>query len=138
MGIMLEQPVHQVNVPTQAARTIRRPVMAVEDPGTLTVTCDQCGKDTEMDTTTYGNDGVTDTYGVDRQTMEDLGWDIQDGTILCPKCIKERNAEEEELEEEEEECEECNGTGIVHDENGDPVEDGEDCPECGGSGLVTS
>ena len=65
--------------------------MAVEDPGTLTVTCDECGDTKEMDTTAYC--GSPSSFGVDDTTLEENGWDEIDGMILCPKCIEEQEEE---------------------------------------------
>lgn len=58
--------------------------MAVEDPGELTVTCDQCGETMEMATTAYAGDGTT--YGVDDDTLEENGWTRDGDATMCPEC----------------------------------------------------
>lgn len=61
--------------------------MAVEDPGTLTVTCDECGEAMEMNTTEYA--GGQATFGVDVDTLSEHGWSIAGSSTFCPKCSEE-------------------------------------------------
>ena len=60
--------------------------MAIEDPGTLTVTCDDCGETVEADTTQYAGGGVS--FGVEDQTLKDLGWFVEHDQHYCPECAK--------------------------------------------------
>lgn len=58
--------------------------MAVEDPGTLQVTCDECGEECEMATTEFA--GSPKSFGVDSDTMAEHGWLDDGGSTYCPKC----------------------------------------------------
>lgn len=68
--------------------------MAVEDPGTFTVTCDDCSETVEADSTEYAGDPRT--WGVDEETLEALGWAVVYGTgeTYCPDC-KDKDEEDE-------------------------------------------
>lgn len=66
--------------------------MAVQDPGTLTVECDGCGKTADMDTTEYCGD--PSSWGVDDQTLEDNDWSRGDGDeTFCPDCSEDEDEE---------------------------------------------
>lgn len=67
--------------------------MAVEDPGTLQVTCDGCGKQEDMDTTEYGGDPPS--WGVDSSTIEQNGWTVSGNSTYCPDCKDEAGEEED-------------------------------------------
>ncbi len=58
--------------------------MAVEDPGELQVTCDECGEEASMPTTEYV--GSPPSWGVDESTIAEHNWEVRDTEILCPKC----------------------------------------------------
>lgn len=62
--------------------------MAVEDPGTLQVVCDECGKEEDMDTTQYA--GEPPTFGVSDETLEENGWTREGADTYCKKCSKKR------------------------------------------------
>jgi hypothetical protein len=66
--------------------------MAVEDPVTMDVTCDDCGESMSMDTTSFSGDPVT--YGVTAETIEENGWTEDGGETFCPKCANKREGEE--------------------------------------------
>lgn len=66
--------------------------MAVEDPGTLTVTCDGCGETVEAETTSYA--GEPATFGVDDSTLEALDWLVVEGETFCPECKDEPDEDE--------------------------------------------
>jgi hypothetical protein len=65
--------------------------MAVEDPGELQVTCDDCGEDTMMDTTQYA--GGIPSWGVDDSTIEANGWLLVETETFCPKCRADHEGE---------------------------------------------
>lgn len=65
--------------------------MAVEDPGMLTITCDECGDTDEVETTGYvGNPA---SWGVEDETLEEAGWTRIGDETFCPKCSKETENE---------------------------------------------
>jgi hypothetical protein len=66
--------------------------MGVQDPGSLTVQCDRCEREEEMDTTAYCGD--PESFGVDDSTIQEKGWLKTAGEILCPDCAKEEADEE--------------------------------------------
>lgn len=67
--------------------------MSIEDPGELTVTCDDCGEDISAATTEYsdGEGGTGGLFGVDSGNLESLGWLKIGDSTFCPKC-KDRNS----------------------------------------------
>ncbi len=67
--------------------------MAVEDPGTLLVTCDRCQVQTEMSTTEYK--GHPPTWGVSDATFDEHGWFRSHDLTYCPQCEGERHEEGE-------------------------------------------
>lgn len=62
--------------------------MPVQDPGTIVVTCDECDKETEMDTTEYAGDPPS--WGVDPTTLEQNGWTLEGSETFCPECSEKR------------------------------------------------
>lgn len=68
--------------------------MAVEDPGELQVTCDECGAEMQMATTSYC--GSPNTFGVDEATLQEHGWTSEGDSTFCPKCSEEKANEEDE------------------------------------------
>lgn len=66
--------------------------MAVHDPGQLTVECDRCGHEEDMDTTEYA--GQPPSWGIDDETLTHNGWLEAGGEYLCPNCAAEETDEE--------------------------------------------
>lgn len=96
--------------------------MAVEDPGTLTVTCDECGEQDEFETTEFAGDPAS--FGVEDHSLEQKGWKRDGGTTFCKDCAA------------HEVCETCDGSGVVQVEGEEDEDDSDNCPDCGGSGVI--
>lgn len=60
--------------------------MSVEDPGELTVTCDECGNETIDVATEQTSDAGLPTFGIDREALTDAGWKIEGSDLICPDC----------------------------------------------------
>lgn len=66
--------------------------MPVEDPGVLTVTCDDCEETAEMATTSYA--GEPQTFGVDDDTLAEAEWTREGSATYCPTCSEQRSNED--------------------------------------------
>lgn len=60
--------------------------MGVHSPGQLTVQCDRCEREEDMDVTEYA--GQPESWGVDDATVEENGWLLVGGEYLCPDCAE--------------------------------------------------
>lgn len=58
--------------------------MTIDMPSTATITCDGCGKETEVDLTDYAN--VLPLVGID--SLPD-GWTGNEHEQFCPECSEE-------------------------------------------------
>ena len=58
--------------------------MAVEDPGTMTVTCDECGEQDEFETSEYQHK----CFSVSDTTLKEHGWKVLNNgaETYCPRC----------------------------------------------------
>lgn len=57
----------------------------INDPGTLQVTCDECGEEQDMETTEYAG-GEGPTWGVDESTIKQYEWTTDGSEHKCPEC----------------------------------------------------
>ena len=65
----------------------------VEDPGTLTVRCDECGDTIEIDTVAYAG-GEGPTFGISEDDLDTQGWKMDGNAVhYCPECKPEEYQE---------------------------------------------
>lgn len=67
--------------------------MSVEDPGTFTVTCDNCSKTQEMECSEYA--GTPRSWGVEDETIERYGWAVNGDYTFCPECSPDGGGEDD-------------------------------------------
>lgn len=66
--------------------------MSLVQPDTITVVCDECGDEVEVDTEAYcGNGMMRHSFGIDGQLLIDQGWIADGDDHYCPKCKEDKD-----------------------------------------------